>query len=496
MWPESEGRRGPNEVASCLFDYMKERSLHCVKEIHMFSNNCGGQDRNRYVAFALWFARNHLSLSKITHTFLEKGHTETENGSIHATIERATKCLKLYTPYQWYTAVRAARVSKQPYKIKEMTAKDFVDFKSMSNNVKSLAIGDDGQKIMWSRTRKPSAMKEDPHTIFLATAYGGCHECEVFTCGHEAEESEHNWKICTKNRGHHKFIPAPEFHLGHLPEWARHSSVLEYVQLVASLTVRVKVTFTSCERPEGYTFHNYRGSPCTREASGFIQDVYPGRGPCPCRECKDSPTPPQEWFWVNIETACHVVYDTSEAQFTEVNVFYDDENSQTSGRMKTILALDTIIKDHDKDFCALRCATHDKQLSRKILQNKLKLDVIVNLHEAKLHDNANILCVIVSHPHGCAKTITVGEIERFIRDDALMQVRYTTDTCPGSSGAPVLVINFRKGDSRPFSSKGRGLHSETVCVEGKTLNMSAEFLTSFSTNSLNFMAERMQSVRF
>ncbi|GFO45997.1 hypothetical protein PoB_007250200 [Plakobranchus ocellatus] len=139
----------------------------------MFSDNCGGQNRNRYVAFALWFARNHLSLSKITHTFLEKGHTETENDSIHATMERAKRRLELYTPDQWYTAVRAARVSKQPYKVKDMTAKDFVDFKSMSNNVTDLAIDDDGQKIMWSRTRQLFIMEEDPHAIFFATAYGG-----------------------------------------------------------------------------------------------------------------------------------------------------------------------------------------------------------------------------------------------------------------------------------------------------------------------------------
>ncbi|GFO06072.1 hypothetical protein PoB_003257700 [Plakobranchus ocellatus] len=77
-------------------------------------------------------------------------------------IERkGEKTSRAYTPDQWYTAVRAARVSKQPYKVKEMTAKDFVDFKSMSNNMKNLAIGDDGQKIMWSRTRQLFVMEED-----------------------------------------------------------------------------------------------------------------------------------------------------------------------------------------------------------------------------------------------------------------------------------------------------------------------------------------------
>ncbi|GFO41701.1 hypothetical protein PoB_006820600 [Plakobranchus ocellatus] len=54
-----------------------------------------------------------------------------------------------------------------------MTAKDFVDFKSMSNNVTNLAIGDDWQKIMWSRIRQLFVMEKDPHAIFLATAYGG-----------------------------------------------------------------------------------------------------------------------------------------------------------------------------------------------------------------------------------------------------------------------------------------------------------------------------------
>ncbi|GFN78539.1 hypothetical protein PoB_000504500 [Plakobranchus ocellatus] len=43
----------------------------------------------------------------------------------------------------------------------------------MSNNVPNLAISDDGQKIMWSRTRQLFVIEEDPHAIFLATAYGG-----------------------------------------------------------------------------------------------------------------------------------------------------------------------------------------------------------------------------------------------------------------------------------------------------------------------------------
>ena len=100
MWPENEGRRGSNEVASCLFKYMDVQSKQGIKQITMFSDNCAGQNRNRFVAFALNFARKHFKLDKITHIFLEKGHTETENDSVHATIERKVRNIDIYSPDQ------------------------------------------------------------------------------------------------------------------------------------------------------------------------------------------------------------------------------------------------------------------------------------------------------------------------------------------------------------------------------------------------------------
>ena len=72
---------------------------------------------------------------------------ETKNDSIHATIERATRRLGFYTPDQRLTTVRAAKVSKQPYRVKEMTPKDFVDFKSKANSVKNLTTSDTDRKL-------------------------------------------------------------------------------------------------------------------------------------------------------------------------------------------------------------------------------------------------------------------------------------------------------------------------------------------------------------
>ena len=147
MWPESEGRRGSCKVATCLFKYIELQSHRGVKDITMFSDNCAGQTRNRFVAFALNFARAHFDLKTINHMFLEKGHTETENDSVHATIERKARNIEIYSPQQWFAVVRSARSSKQPYIVCEMTSVDFINFREMSSKVRNLNMDDSGNKI-------------------------------------------------------------------------------------------------------------------------------------------------------------------------------------------------------------------------------------------------------------------------------------------------------------------------------------------------------------
>lgn len=72
-----------------------------------------------------------MALQKIEHVYLEKGHTQNENDSVHSTIERATRHVPVYTPEQWCTAVRSARREK-PYVVNEMACSDFLDFNDLS----------------------------------------------------------------------------------------------------------------------------------------------------------------------------------------------------------------------------------------------------------------------------------------------------------------------------------------------------------------------------
>ena len=48
-----------------------------------------------------------LNVDRISHYYLERGHIESEGDSMHSTIERAARRVKLniYTAMQWYAVV-------------------------------------------------------------------------------------------------------------------------------------------------------------------------------------------------------------------------------------------------------------------------------------------------------------------------------------------------------------------------------------------------------
>ena len=87
-------------------------------------------------------------MTRIAHRFLEKGHTEKENDSTHVILGSATRRIELYTLEQWFAAVRGAGTSKQRYRVKEMLAEDFYDFKAMLSSAKNLSTDDNRKKIM------------------------------------------------------------------------------------------------------------------------------------------------------------------------------------------------------------------------------------------------------------------------------------------------------------------------------------------------------------
>lgn len=114
MWDESCSARGSNEVASCLYGYLKD-NCNVGKKIVMMSDGCVGQNKNSIVSSMLIHCINHMNIPEIEHGFFEKGHSFMECDSVHGRIEKATKHKEIFDPIGWYTAVKMAGKQSGPY---------------------------------------------------------------------------------------------------------------------------------------------------------------------------------------------------------------------------------------------------------------------------------------------------------------------------------------------------------------------------------------------
>ncbi|RUS82711.1 hypothetical protein EGW08_009548 [Elysia chlorotica] len=288
---------------------------------------------------------------------------------------------------------------------------------------------------------------------------GGQHECEILGSGPESEESESNWKACEKNPGHEDFISAQDFIDNYMTR-VKTDKLRDRLKAMLDLTVRLRVNWTSPSRPDGYIFSHARGRDKLRLGSGLIWGVKDpvSNKPCLCSGC-DGKTGIKSWKF-KVRTARHVVYDTEEATKTKVDLFYDGYSCKAGDRMVTLRGLEVVRSDPDMDCCYMLCVSHDEALAERIKSASCclwdRLDENPDLHASDLDfllsggrgaDHA----LIVSHPHGQPKKISLGEL----RDGEPHHAEYNAATCPGSSGASV----FRFVTGRVYVSWFLPIHS-------------------------------------
>ena len=296
---------------------------------------------------------------------------------------------------------------------------------------------------------------------FLLT---GHHECEILSGGLESEaaESGYLWMKCTKNPGHEEFISVQDFKDKYLPR-VHTDEDRDELRSMIDRTVRLRVYWISPDRPDDDQFSNHRGTKIPRIGTCFIYNVYDpvSDEPCPCDKCNGEIT---KKFWkFEVRTAAHVVYNTEEAKSTRVDLFYDDDSCRSDGRMVTVTGFEVVGIDHDEDICYMECVTHDEALAERIkslwtslfsgLIKRLDLD-LPSLDFLSPCDGGRRPILIVSHPHGQPKKITLGQG----RDGELSLVKYNTPTCPGSSGAPVFVF-YTDPRNRRFVLLSSPVHS-------------------------------------
>ncbi|XP_055897829.1 uncharacterized protein LOC106077567 isoform X1 [Biomphalaria glabrata] len=301
----------------------------------------------------------------------------------------------------------------------------------------------------------------------------GEHETQISFNGETGLQN--HFKDCKKNPGHTHFIPITKFNVTDLPENYRDLDIYELIKATAELTVRIAINMVSPHRPKfwpitnnHYPFYHFRGSKALRTGSGFISVYkfingcgYNGHGirdnpitggqyeakckTCPCEKCQSSENPNNVWWEIYITTATHVVFDDIEARHTTCRLFYDDEVSA----LVNIRDVRVCYVNIERDYSRLKYVTCDAILGSKLYSKAERWSKLwVQTRDDYMKRPNEKFNFIVSHPHGCAKQVSVGQ---FVSNEKISEANdkldmtkltYTTSTCPGSSGAMVFCVGF------------------------------------------------------
>uniref|UniRef100_A0A0B6Y9A1 Uncharacterized protein n=1 Tax=Arion vulgaris TaxID=1028688 RepID=A0A0B6Y9A1_9EUPU len=299
-------------------------------------------------------------------------------------------------------------------------------------------------------------------------------EVEV-SYGGEVDLHQH-LMCCEKNPGHLHFIPIDQFSVGHLPPGCQDSDLVDCVRAMADITVRVSVKYVTEKRPDifpgsdtPYPCYRSRGKHMMTVGTGWVSEVCKclhqqrdsrACNVCECQECMNSPAPKTQYAYIYITTATHVVFDDLEAAHTTCHLFFDNGSiPEACSGVVTLTGMSHVRNNIETDQCEMRYITHDLDLADK-LEKMVNRCLCLSSEVPTTHDSIrserrklnrlsslwskyipwNKLTIVVSHPHGCSKQVSVGNYTTKDRDDCnMIKYTYTASTCPGSSGARVLV---------------------------------------------------------
>ncbi|KAK5642408.1 hypothetical protein RI129_008575 [Pyrocoelia pectoralis] len=172
LWDETNGHRGSNEIATCVFKFISSLPRE-TKQLRLYSDLCPGQNKNAIIACMLQYSLSkHDGLEIIQMNFLEPGHTHMECDSMHSTIEKASEYAKIYVPNDWENVLRLAKKKGSPYKVNRITYKEFLNFKSYKElKMPNVHKATDLTNLNWKNVKCLLFKKETPNLMFVKCEY-------------------------------------------------------------------------------------------------------------------------------------------------------------------------------------------------------------------------------------------------------------------------------------------------------------------------------------
>jgi len=142
-----------------------------VRSLKLYSDTCGGQNRNINFSMMCLRAVRNLNIESIEHIYMESGHSQMECDSVHSVIELACRNKNIYCPTDYYRVVGDACV-KRPYKVVQVSTEDFTDYKKLTSDyVRNRSKCTNGDTVKWLHIKRFKYEKVAPNRILFSYDY-------------------------------------------------------------------------------------------------------------------------------------------------------------------------------------------------------------------------------------------------------------------------------------------------------------------------------------
>lgn len=172
LWHEAIASKGQQEVTSCLIYHLKNFIPSHCKEIILFSDSCGGQNRNiKTSAMLSHYLEKSENLLSITQYFFRPGHSYNVCDRKFAIIEKKRKKVNtIYVPSQWKTLIEESKQTLPRFNVIELDGTNFLSCEGLpkefcTNRKKTV----DNQELNWFTFRQIGYRKGHPMKLFFET---------------------------------------------------------------------------------------------------------------------------------------------------------------------------------------------------------------------------------------------------------------------------------------------------------------------------------------
>lgn len=142
-------------------------------EIVLYSDNCGGQGKNKFIITAYLYEVSNFKIKSITHKFFVVGHGQNEGDASHSLIEKAVKkALKngpIYVPAHYSAIIGKTKKTGYRFRVNEMAHADFYDLKDMTQKLvnSNFNVNSKGGKFNFNNISVVKVERDNSDRFFL-----------------------------------------------------------------------------------------------------------------------------------------------------------------------------------------------------------------------------------------------------------------------------------------------------------------------------------------